>query len=93
MAWHTGNYTLSPGASARLSFWWGDDHGVQFAEPMQLIANDPPPIPANTLRVTDYGTIRNSDGLTVTYFFDFTNDGPGTTNYTAIGFGDLSTGA
>ncbi len=93
MAWHLGNFTLSPGAGGRASFWWGDDHGVQFAEPLQLLSNEPPPIVANTLRVTAYGTVRNSDGLSVTYFFDMTNDGPGTSNFTIIGFGDLSTGA
>lgn len=93
MAWHSGSFTLSPGASTRLSYWWGDDHGVQYAEPMQLISNEPPPVVANTLRVTAYGTVRNSDGLSVTYFFDMTNDGPGTSNFTAIGFGDIGTGA
>jgi len=93
MAWNAGNFTLSPGASGWYWFSWGDDHGVQFAEPMQLISNEPPPIVANSLRVTDYGTIRNSDGLSVTYFLDMTNDGPGTSNFTLIGFGDLSTGA
>lgn len=93
MAWHGGNFTCGPGVSGRVSYGWGDDHGVQYAEPMQLISNDPPPIVANTLRVTAYGTVRNSDGLTVTYFFDMTNDGPGTSTFTAIGFGDISTGA
>lgn len=93
MAWHGGNMTLNPGWSTRVFYSWGDDHGVQYAEPLQLISNIGPPIIANTLRVTAYGTIRNSDGLSVTYFFDVTNDGPGTSNFTAIGFGDIGTGA
>jgi hypothetical protein len=76
-----------------MSYGWGDDHGVQYAEPLQVISNNPPPIVANTLRVTAYGTIRNSDGLSVTYFFDMKNDGPGTTNFTVIGFGEIGTGA
>ncbi len=93
MAWHGGSFTLSPGASGTVFYGWGDDHGVQYAEPMQVISNEPPPIVANTLRVTAYGTTRNSDGLTVTYFFDMKNDGPGVANCTAIGFGDIGTGA
>jgi hypothetical protein len=59
---------------------------------MQLISNEPPPIPANTLRATACGTIRNSDGLSVTYFVDMTNDGPGVSHFTIIGFGDTATG-
>jgi len=93
MAWHSGNFTWGPGVSGRVSYWWGDDHGVQFAEPMQTISNEPPPIVANTLRTTAFGTVRNSDGLSVPYFFDLTNDGPGTSTFTAIGFGDTQTGA
>ncbi len=93
MAWHSGSFTLSPGTSTRILYWWGDDHGVQYAEPMQIYSNEPPPIVANTLRATAYGTIRNSDGLSVTYFVDLTNDGPGTSNFTIVGFGDISTGA
>jgi len=92
MAWHFGNFTLSPGAFARASYGWGDDHGVQYAEPLQRISNEPPPTGANTLRVTAYGTVRNSDGLSVTYFFDMTNDGPGVSNFSVIGFGDIGTG-
>ncbi len=93
MGWrYGGSFSLGPGASTRVSYWWGDDHGVQYSEPMQLISNDSPPIPVNTLRTTSYGTIRNSDGETVTYFLDVTNDGPGVSTYTIIGFGDLKTG-
>lgn len=93
MAWHSGNFTFSPGTTARASYGWGDDHGVQYAVPLQIYGNDPPPIVANTLRVTAYGTVRNSDGLSVTYFFDMSNDGPGVSNFTGIGFGDIGTGA
>lgn len=93
MAWHYGGtFTLSPGASTRISYWWGDDHGVQYAEPMQYISNDPPPIVPRTLKATAFGTTRNSDGETVTYFVDVTNEGPGVSNFTIIGFGDIGTG-
>ncbi len=93
MAWHAGNLTLSPGASGRYNYWWGDDHGVQYSEPIQVISNEPPPVVANTLRVTGYGTVRNSDGQSVTYFLDVTNEGPGVCNFTLTGFGDIMTGA
>lgn len=92
MAWHIGSFTLSPHASAGFTYWWGDDHGVQYAAPLQLLSNIPPPIPATALRATDYGTIRNSDGLTVTYFVNVTNDGPAVSTFTIIGFGDQSIG-
>jgi hypothetical protein len=58
MAWHSGNFKLSPGSSGGYNYWRGDDHGVQYSEPIQLISNEPPPVVANTLRVTGYGTIR-----------------------------------
>ena len=93
MAWHAGNFSLSPGQSGRYFYWWGDDHGVQYAEALQVISNEPPPTIANTLRVTAYGAIRNSDGESATYFLDVTNDGPGVSNFTLIGFGDIGTGA
>jgi hypothetical protein len=93
MAWHAGNYTLSPGVSTRIFYWWGDNHGVQYAEPMQLLSNDPPPLGAGSpLKVTAQGTIRNTDGYSVTYFLDVTNEGPGVWNFAIIGFGDIRTG-
>ncbi len=93
MGWHGGSFTFGPGVSGTFLYGWGNDHGVQFAEPMQLLSNIGPPIVENTLRTTSFGTIRNQDGLSVTYFLDVTNDGPGTSTFTIIGFGDTQTGA
>ena len=95
MAWHAGSFTLSPGASTRVSYWWGDDHGVQeLLNSCSSSVMNGLRVVANTLRATAYGTTRTSDGLTVTYFVDVTNDGPVcTSNFTIIGFGDIGTGA
>jgi hypothetical protein len=92
MAWNAGSFTLSPGTGFRVYYGWGDDHGVQFALPLQVISNIGPPVVNNNLMVTAYGTARNPDGLSVTYILDMNNEGPGTSSFTLVGFGDEKTG-
>ena len=82
MSWNAGHFSLAPGASVRISYWWGDDHGPQFAEGREFNGSTT----GNSLRVGDDGTIRNGDG-SVTYFVDTINEGPNVATFELIGGG------
>lgn len=79
-SWSYGSITLYPGNTYRWGYTWHDDHGVSYAQPREFTGSTK----GNRLKVSYYGTIRNSDG-TMTYFVDIYNEGPQVATFELMG--------
>jgi hypothetical protein len=84
MSWNTGHFSLNPGQTLDISYWWGDDHGPQMALGREFTGST-----LNNLLTAENQSINRNSNNSLTYMVPIFNQGSNVATFELIG-GSLS---